>query len=166
MVATAALLVRAAQGQAGERAHWRQRAAEAMKRSRLVETVRGSILDYRGRQVAVDRPCVDACVDYRALVTPPDEGWVREKAIQRLRLRMGDTYVSATPKQKRELRAKEVEAVKADIESMWGRFAELSGKSRDEIEDIRQGIVRKVEMRRRYVWYRNYEQALKRHQTQ
>src|SRR4051794_28703639 len=86
---TLVLLVRAGQVQLAEHDLWVSRAEEAMKRSQLIETVRGSILDRHDKVLARDMPCVDVCVDYRAIVTPPNEKWVLEKAEQRLKLRNG-----------------------------------------------------------------------------
>ena len=67
-VAMPALLLigRAAQVQIAGRAHWKHEAAEAMKLSHLIETTRGNVTDRKGRLLAVDKPCIDACLDYRA----------------------------------------------------------------------------------------------------
>ena len=108
-------------------------------RSSMVETTRGRILDRKGRPVAVDKPCIDACVDYRAIVTPPDEKWVDDVARRRL---LQPRWATSTARRRRaEARSMleaEVERVKLDIQQMWAApGATVSGKTLEEIEDVR-----------------------------
>jgi penicillin-binding protein 2 len=146
---TCVLTMRAFQLQVLGRAQWRDRAADLMKRSQMIETTRGRILDIKGRPIAVDRPCIDACVDYRAIVQSPDLHWLKRVARRRLAARgLG-----------REMLDQEIEQVRADLKIMWAQFAKLSNLTPEQIDEIRQSIVRKVEMRRRYVWFHRYEQA-------
>lgn len=149
MAVTCVLGLRAFQLQVLGRSQWRDRAGDLMKRSRMIETTRGRILDIKGRPIAVDRPCIDACVDYRAIAQSPDVDWLKRTARRRLAARgLG-----------RELLDQEVEHVRADLKIMWATLARLSNQTPEQIEEIRQSIVRKVEMRRRYVWFHRYEQA-------
>ncbi len=83
------LLARAGQLQVIERERWGKAAEDLGHRSRLVETVRGNILDVKGRLIATDVPCTDVCIDYRALTDPPDEEWVAKRAADRLGIRLG-----------------------------------------------------------------------------
>src|SRR5687767_10181780 len=92
---TVVLVLRAAQVQVVEHAEWDRRAADAMKRTDRMDTTRGEILDYRKRRIAIDVPCVDACVDYRALTPQPDARWVADVARARLRDRLGTAYDQA-----------------------------------------------------------------------
>src|SRR5687768_11967790 len=85
---TVALTLRAGQVQVVQAERWQKAAAETMKRSQLLDTTRGSILDLKGRVLARDEACVNACVDYRAITDPPNEGWINEKAAERLRNRL------------------------------------------------------------------------------
>ena len=156
------LVARAGQVQIVERERWRNLAAESVRRPQLVETVRGSIYDVKRRLIATDQPCTDVCVDYRALTDPPDEAWVAERASERLRNRLGDDYAKTPKKGRKELVAREVEAVKADIRHMWTVLARVSGQTPEQIDDARTAIIRRVEMRRKLVWYRNYAKARER----
>src|SRR4051794_27071273 len=92
VLVTAVLVLRAAQVQVVQKEDWQAKALEQMKRSRQIATIRGSLKDVHGRDIAVDRPCIDVCVDFRALNNPPDEKWVRDTAIERLRNRLRDAY--------------------------------------------------------------------------
>src|SRR5208337_5280585 len=92
LVASAALAIRAAQIQIVQHNLWRKQATEIMKRGEFIETTRGSILDRHGQTLACDAPCVDACVDYRAITEEPDDQYVRERAAQNLRGRLGRQF--------------------------------------------------------------------------
>lgn len=162
-VFTIALALRAVQVQVIDHGYWDGQAAETMKRSQLTETTRGSILDFRGRPVAVDLACIDAGVDYRAVLEVPDEAWVKSRALDRLIHRLGDGYRRAESGAKKQMLANEIKSVKADIQIMWLTLAKVSGKSIEEIDNIRREIVQKVEMRRRYIWYRKYQLARSEH---
>ena len=160
-VAVVVLIARAAQVQILLRQYWKTQAREAMKRTHLVDTTRGNILDRNGHILAIDKPCIDACIDYRALTSHPDPEWLKAKATERLIARLGDGWAKFSARQKAEQREQEVKAVLADIEEMWPRLAQISGRPLDEIEETRDAIVRRVETRQRFVWYKRYEEALK-----
>jgi penicillin-binding protein 2 len=160
---TAVLVLRAAHVQVIQHAEWDRRAADTMKKTDRQETTRGEIRDYWRRKVAVDEPCVDAVVDYRALTREPDAKWVNELARVRLRDRLGPDYAAAPRDRRRALFDAEVKQIREDIEQMWPRLAKVSGVAPEEIEETRRQIVEKVKLRRRYVWYHNYERALNEH---
>lgn len=154
------ILGRAAQVQIVNRQYWKQQAAEAMKRTDWVDSTRGAILDRSGKVLAIDKPCIDVCVDYRALTSPPDAQWVKERALERLKARLGDGWKQLSSRQKVEARDAEIAAINADIEQMWSRLAKVSGRSLDDIDEAREAIVHRVTMRRRFAWARRYEEAL------
>jgi penicillin-binding protein 2 len=154
------LLGRAAQVQIVQRDYWNKQAAEALKRPHTVPTVRGDVYDYKGRLLATDKPCIDACVDYRALTTPPDKDWVRDRALERLKARLGDDWGKLSSRQRTDMRKAETDAVLADIDRMWARLADASKRRVEDIKDTREAIVHHVQMLRRYAWYAAYAQAM------
>lgn len=163
----AVLVLRAGQVQLVQHSYWRAEATEMMKRWQLVDTTRGTIKDRLGRELAVDVPCIDACVDYRAITEAPDDKWVHDQAEARLRARIAaSSSGKVTGKDRAALLQQEDQSVRKDIVRMWSELAKVSGKSPDEIEDIRRDIVQKVEMRKRYVWWHDYEQAVKKQSDQ
>src|SRR5690242_1336546 len=87
------LMGRAAQVQILNRDYWKQEAASAMRRTHLIASSRGAIRDRYNNVLAIDKPCIDACVEYAALTHPPDPEFVKKKANERLLNRMGDSYV-------------------------------------------------------------------------
>lgn len=164
-VMTIVIALKAAHIQVIEHDHWSARAEDLRTRTIYVETTRGRILDRNGEELAVDMPCTDVAVDYRAITPEPDPRWVRSKAYARLRARDDwDAYLKADRATRRQLLDAEIEAVKADIEAMWDILAELSGESREQIDETRNAIVQRVEMRKRYIWYKSYERAVKKHE--
>src|SRR5258706_4986943 len=61
------LLMRAGWLQIVQGADYDRKAAESDRRPSYLESLRGRILDVKGRVVAEDAPCIDAAVDYRAI---------------------------------------------------------------------------------------------------
>lgn len=160
---TLVLILRAGWLQVVQGSEWQKRALDTGRRSSYLETNRGEIRDFRGRTVAEDAPCIDAAVDYRAIDIEAKESqeWLKAQARQRLQQR-------GVLKGDREDRARLVEhelaRMRDDLRVMWQTLAEVSNKSPDELEEIKQSIIRRVQMRRRYVWYKRYEEAKERHE--
>jgi penicillin-binding protein 2 len=155
------LLFRAAQLQFFQRDYWRREAAETLKKVRWLDTDRGPILDIKGRELAADRPCVDACVDYRAITYPADPRWLQGVAAGRVKARLGDAWSQTPRKQREKLRDAEVLRVQQDVNAMWDELARVSAKSREEIEEDRQAILQRVEIRKKYIWYHAWTRAQK-----
>src|SRR4051794_9079610 len=84
VMVTIVLIFRAGQLQVVQHQEWTKLATLSLTQSVPVETSRGRILDVRGREVARDEPCVDACVDYRAVLADPDPAWMNDIARKRL----------------------------------------------------------------------------------
>lgn len=160
-LAVGGLLVRAAQLQIVQRDYWKREASDELKKVRYLETDRGAIVDRKGRELAADRPCVDACVDYRAIIYPADPKWLLDVAGERLRTRMGDAWTHTSKKQREKLEEAEAPKVQKDIDAMWERLAELSGKPIEEIATTRQDILQRVELRKRFAWHHAYMSAVK-----
>lgn len=161
LLAVAGLLgLRAFQLQVVEKREWAERAKAALKRQQLTDTVRGSILDVRGRVIARDEACIDAAVEFKVVQDPPDEAWVRAEA----RRRLSGRTEGLTRAERQAKLGEEVAAVKADIEAMWAELARMPGSSPQLVAERRREIVRRVEARRRSVWYRNYELAVRKHE--
>ena len=149
---TLVLLLRAGWLQVVHAAEYRRKAADAGRRTSPLETIRGKIIDYKGRVVAEDGPCIDACVDYRAIDIEAAESqkWLREQASARLKAR---GVLKGDKEQRTALIEAEVARVKDDIRLMWRKFSEVSGKPMEEIDQIKLAITNRVMMRKRYVWF-------------
>ncbi|MFI5379336.1 MAG: peptidoglycan D,D-transpeptidase FtsI family protein [Tepidisphaerales bacterium] len=153
------LVLRAANLQLVNGEYWRNRSHESLKRTTLVETTRGRILDFRGRVVAVDEPCIDAAVDYRAIEKSPP--WMRQQALARIFQRTPAEYRKAGQDARHQMLDEATDGVSHDIDVMWDTLASESGKTREDIEEIKAAIDRRVDFRRRVVWYKRIERAMK-----
>jgi penicillin-binding protein 2 len=161
VLVTAVLVVRAAQLQIVQREDWAAKAVSLNTHSRTTETWRGRILDFKDKPIAIDRPCVDACVNFRALQRPADPKWVRAVAVERLKSRLREVFKEMSKSKKEAAIADESKRVQADIDAMWAKLAELSKRPVEEIEQARDDVVKRVTMRRHYIWYRSYQVAMK-----
>lgn len=140
--------------------YWTGQAELTLRRTTLLQTTRGAILDARGRPLAFDAPCMDAAVDYRAVLPEPDEVWVNRHALRRVRDMPAEQF-SALPRERRiEILKQERLAVRADIIQMWRTLARISDRTDAEMDELRLDIVRKVQLRKRFIWYRNWQSAL------
>lgn len=162
---TLILVLRAGWLQVVQGSDWAARAALTGRRQSYLETMRGRILDFKGRVIAEDAPCIDAALDYRAIdvEAPESKEWLRIQARARLQAR---GVFKGDKDDKTRLVDLEVAAIKKDLENLWAKFAEVSNKTPEEIEEVKQSIIRRVQMRRRYVWYKKFEEAKEKHDSQ
>ena len=157
---TVLLLLRAGQVQVISAGYWDKRASENLRREQLLETTRGQILDVQGRVLAQDEPGTVAAVDFRAIERDPH--WMETRALARIN-RPGSEYRKADPERRKALLKAEVEQVGADLDRMWKALADAAGRPLEEIEQIKASIRRRVDMRRRYLWYKRYANAMSEH---
>lgn len=154
----AVLMLRAFQLQVVQKSDWDAEAERSMRTENLIDTTRGRILDRKGRVLAEDSPCIDACVDYRAIDPNSDKDWLKRISRARLRARVsGFDGLSIT--QRSKLLVEESEAVKGDIKSMWHTLAKMSHRTDEEMLEARTEILLKVETTRRLVQYHKHQQA-------
>jgi penicillin-binding protein 2 len=161
LVATGALAIRAGQIQIVQREHWGEQAVKLSKSEEDIETTRGTLFDRKGRALAQDAPCVDAAVDFQAILAEPDSEWLEKRADLNLKQRLSpDEYKAAKRSgELTDLKSAECNRLRADIAAMWQGLAAVGGKTPEEIDAIRRDIVQRVEMRKRYQWWRNYQRA-------
>jgi penicillin-binding protein 2 len=156
---TFVLLARAAHLQLAHGNYWRKQAGETLRRHTLVEPVRGKIVDRNNITLAQDVACIDAAVDYRAIVL--DTKWIEAQANSRLIARHGLAYRRAEKEARKKMLGDEIAAVNADIANMWKTLAQVAGQNLEDIEEVKVNIRRRVEMRRRYLAYARYHKAVK-----
>jgi len=154
------LVARAMHVQVVQRDRWTKLASDSMVVPRLIETTRGRILDRKGRVLAQDDGCIDACVDYRVIKWEPDEDWIRKLAIRRILDIRSDSYKTASSAQKKQMREAEAMRIRDQIKTMWAELAKQAGKSEDEIQRIRSDIEQRVTYRKRVLWYQRFSKAM------
>ena len=129
-----------------------------MKCAEFIETTRGTIFDRNGVPLVDDAPCVDACVDYRAITEEPDPQWVEDRAKENLKISLGSQFRKASHSAD-GLVKDESDRIRGDIAAMWKELAVVGNETPDQIDELRRDIVQRVEMRKRYIWWRNYANA-------
>jgi penicillin-binding protein 2 len=151
------LLARAFQLQVFAHEQWKKEAEGLGHRRHLVETIRGTIKDYRGKEIAVDHPCIDACVEYGAIVKEPE--WIKSQAFKRLAITQPGVYRRADQKTRDELLTGAQVKVSEDIDHMWAALAQEAKSPLDKIEEARQSIEQRIQIRERYLQFRNFSKA-------
>ena len=110
------------------RSYWQSQAIGLLTKGQTTETTRGRIFDLHGKTLALDVPCTDVCVDYRAIIDPPDAKWVQATATARLRNRIGTDYKTAKPAQRKVMIEEEIRQTQSDIRDMWKKLAIMNPK--------------------------------------
>jgi len=120
-------------------------------------TVRGQIVDRKGRVLAHDRPSFDVAVDYRVITGE----WVERQAAARARRDRGTDWTKLS----RELRTQLIEetkpAYRAAVDRMWNVIAQETGKSRAEIDGRRMDVGEQVSTMANAVRQRRAERELR-----
>src|SRR5260221_690712 len=131
----ALLLARAGWLQVVQGSDWEKNALETGRHSSWLETSRGRILDFKDHVVAEDAACIDAAVDYRAIDPDAKESqeWLKVQAKTRLQAR--GVFKGDRDDRSRLIDA-EVDRIKEDLKFLWGKLAQVSGKTPEEIDEI------------------------------
>lgn len=119
-------------------------AAEAKLESvQWLPTVRGRILDRKGRVLAQDRPSFDLAVHYRVI----SGAWAEERAGLAARRLHPSQWREMDQEARRELVERYAAVYRAHLERGWGLIASTAGLpgGRDEVELHRQAVVERVE---------------------
>jgi cell division protein FtsI/penicillin-binding protein 2 len=120
-----------------------------LDRSTLLPTVRGSILDRKGRELARSVPSYDLAVFYPAI----NGAWVDERALAAARKAAGRAaWNRMGPSERGERIAERQRALAAELDAVLAEACAAAGISRDEVA-ARMGEVRtQVEKKANAVW--------------
>jgi len=164
LLISGALALRAGQLQLVRHDEFVEQAASHMQHTEYTQTSRGTIVDRTGQVLAIDEPCVDAAVDYAAILEVPDPAYVKNRAWQNLSASLGKTWWRGSDAA--ALLEAESNRVRQTIADMWTELAKDSDQSPDEIDDTRKQIVAKVEIQRRSIDWREVTRLSKTNATQ
>ena len=153
------LALRALQVQVVQRDDWQSEAISQSTKPEMLSTTRGNLLDYKGRVIAEDESCFDACVDYDALSDVPDPLWLKQTALARLTAR-GETK-GLSKSARADLLAAEQQQVLTDLDTTWKILSHSGDLTLDEIDDLRHSIIQRVESRGHSVANVRYAAAVK-----
>lgn len=134
----------------------RAEAEDKLVRTQWTPTVRGRILDRKGRVLAQDRPSYSAGVDYKVL----SGEWARERAWKFARRAYRGEWSKLTEDQRRERADRFVPIYANHLDQAWNDLAKVVGVDRSELERRRADIVARVVRRRDSVIARKREDEL------
>lgn len=120
---------------------------------RWTPTIRGKIVDRKGRVLAFDAPAFDLMVDYDLVTGDRAEATAARKA----RREHSSDWPKMGPSEREALVAEYRVAIDAEHERMWDALAETLGVPRREIDDRRFAIEEHVEHLARSIWRRREE---------
>jgi penicillin-binding protein 2 len=119
----------------------REQAERRLVSETWLPTVRGQIVDRKGRVLATDRPTYDIAVDYPVITGRWADAQAARKARRENRARWGEL----SPEQRRELINAARPEFDLQLEDTWERFSRISGIPRAEIEERKREIVAEVQ---------------------
>lgn len=125
----------------------RRQAESRLVRSQQTPTVRGSILDRKGRVLAQDRPSYDVAVAYSAI----DGSWANDQARRAAARAAGSGWGGLSREQQAEATAAMLPAFRVHLDKAWDRIAAVSGVARADVDAGRDRVIAMVTSRQQAV---------------
>lgn len=120
-------------------------------------SVRGSILDRKGRTLAQDRPSFDVGVDYSVITGD----WTREQASRIARRSYGHAaWLNLSPAERADAVARLLPSFQIHLEHGWERLATTLGLSREQLDSRRDAILSEISQRQDSLIKRRVEKDL------
>jgi len=116
----------------------------------LLPTVRGSIVDRKGRVLAEDAPSEDIAFSYDVI----SGEWAYDQAASAAREEAGDQWAGMTPTRRQAAIVQAAEPFKDRLHRMWQTVGRISGVDGETLADRRQAVLRRVQLIRADVWSR------------
>ncbi|MBS0195473.1 MAG: hypothetical protein JSR77_01820 [Planctomycetes bacterium] len=144
----------------------RREAESRLVKRQWTPSVRGTILDRKGRVLAQDRPSFDVSVPYSVITGD----WAREHAETVARRSIGLAgWLGLSPAEREEVVSQLLPAFQVHLERGWERLANTLGVPRDQLDARRDAIVTEITQRQEQVVARRVElevaEAAKRGET-
>jgi penicillin-binding protein 2 len=118
----------------------RDEAEKRLVRRAWTPTVRGSILDRKGRVLAQDRPSYDVAVDYSVITGD----WVLQQARRAARHQAGARWGDMSAQQREDAVARYKPAFAMHLDRGWNELAKRLGITRQDLDKRRDQIVAEV----------------------
>lgn len=126
----------------------RTQAESRLVRSSQTPTVRGSIIDRKGRVLAQDRPSYDIGFDYGVITGD----WARLAARQAARRAAGSAWGGMSAAAQEEATGPYLAIYAAHLDRAWDLLATTLGVTRAEVERRRDDVVKRITSRQKSVW--------------
>lgn len=124
------------------------RAERALLRQQWTPTVRGRILDRKGRVLAQDRPAFEIRVDYSVI----SGEWAYEQALRDARNERRDVWTTLNGPDRERLIAQKRPVYDAELEQVWALLAAITNTDREEVERRRSAVLAEVQRVAASVW--------------
>ncbi|HYE61035.1 MAG TPA: penicillin-binding transpeptidase domain-containing protein [Phycisphaerales bacterium] len=121
-------------------------AEKRLVRRQWTSTVRGSVLDRKGRVLAQDRPSYDVAVSYPVITGH----WVTEQSRRAARRAAGVGWADMDKDEREELTARYRSAYLLHMERGWDELARTLGITRQELDTRRDKVVTEVTSKQRH----------------
>jgi penicillin-binding protein 2 len=131
-------------------AQHRLEAERVLAARRLLPTVRGSILDAKGRVLAEDRACFDITVDYPVLTGQ----WAHDQAQAQARRDHRQEWARLSFDEREALIEQYRAPFDAQLQRVWWTIMELGGITEAELQQRRETIITRVQTIRADFWDR------------
>ena len=118
----------------------REQAEQRLTRKQWTPTVRGRILDRKGRILAIDKPSYSLAVDFRVITGE----WANEQATLAARRSVGNSWFELNPDQRKELVATFHATYLNHLDHAWNTLANRLGVSREELDARRDRVIMEV----------------------
>jgi penicillin-binding protein 2 len=118
-----------------------ERAEKALLRQQWTPTVRGRILDRKGRVLAQDKPAFEIRVDYSMI----SGEWAHGQAERDARERHRDVWSTLDGGERESLISRYRSVYDNDLEQAWSLLAQITGTPRDEVELRRNRVLGEVQ---------------------
>lgn len=128
----------------------RAAAERALVRRKWTPTVRGQILDRKGRVLAAEKPAFDIAVDYD-LITGE---WAAAEAAGDARAANRERWLSLDAEGRERLTAARLPTYEKRLNEFWRTFAATAGVGDEEIEERKARILSEVQRTAAIVWER------------
>src|SRR5271170_7585077 len=144
--------IRLADLQLAQAQEFRNQALNFSYRHFMIPTVRGSIVDCKGRFLAVEEPCYNLAIQYQAM--NEDDQWITQQAVEELQAenkKLTHNQILASP----ELAGRR-EHVAEQLEAMPAAIARLCGISVEDVNAQFDVIRARMQLLREDVWTLRY----------
>lgn len=120
----------------------RTRAESLMVDEDWTPTMRGRILDRKGRVLAEDRPSFEVRAHYEFIT---EARWAKKLAEQRVKQEVGRLWEQWSPDEQEKAREKEIPLAERQIRAYWVELARVLGRTSEEVEQKKSAIMRVVQ---------------------
>lgn len=134
---------------------WLASAESALVAERWMPTVRGRILDRKGRVLAADRPAFNVLADYPAI----NGELAFIKAEESARDLAGDGWSALGPREREVLIRQELPIAERELEIVWDELAAILGVDAESLLATRMETIQRVQRMGSYVWSRRLAAA-------